>query len=290
LGREHLRLSARARPGKQTLTASVRAVAWVRSGGQALLRKLGPRRGWRHFAGEVGVIILGVLIALGLGAIANEIGWRNEVRQARRALSLELGEAMGQVVERTRFSPCVEHRLDQIAQLVDEAALAGRLPPLGDIGAPSFRTWPHGVWDSIVNSQAAAHFDREELGAISSIYEFVVILGQVNRRELDVWTRLYTVVGPGRKMLPAEAADLRQAIGEARLVNRSLALTGIRAKQTAEAYGVPFDAAAGREYVERPLSEFAICRPIGPNAPHHYGQAPLYNIIERALGTPVTRP
>lgn len=255
-----------------------------------LLRRLKPMGGWRNFVGEVGVIILGVLIALGLGAVATEIGWRIEVGQARRALSLELGESIGQVVERMRFSPCVERRLDEIARIVDEAASTGRLRPLGDIHTPSFRTWPHGVGDGIVTSEAAAHFYREELSAISQLNEFFAILGEVNQRELDAWTRLYSLVGPGRTLLPAEAADLRLAIGEARLMNRRLALSGIRARQTAEEYGVSYEAAFVRAAEQRPLPYFRICRPIEPNAPARYGQAPLANIIERTLRKPVRRP
>lgn len=255
-----------------------------------LLGKLKPIGGWRNFVGDVGVIILGVLIALGLGAVATEIGWRIEVGQARRALSLEISESMGQVVERVRFSPCVEHRLDEIARIVDQAASTGRLRPLGDIRAPSFRSWPHGVGVGIVTSEAAAHFRREELGAISSLNEFFAILGQVNQRELDVWTRLYSLVGPGRTLLPAEAADLRLAIGEARLMNRRIALSGIRAWQTASEYGVAYDAALMNVAVQRPLSYFAICQPIDPGAPARYGQAPLPNIILRTLRKPVRRP
>lgn len=255
-----------------------------------LLQRLRPIGGWRRFVGEVGEIILGVLIALALGAVASAIGWRLEVAQARRALSVELGELIGQGVERIGFSPCVERRLDELAQMVDAAASTGRLPRLGDIRAPSFRTWPHGVGVGIVNSGAAAHFDPEELGAISQMNEFFVLLGELNKRELDAWTKLYTLVGPGRTLLPDEATDLRRAIGEARLVNRWLSLVAIRAMQTVVAYRIRFYGAAAREYVQRSPSDLAICGPIGPNAPAHYGQAPLYNAIERALNTPVTRP
>jgi hypothetical protein len=254
------------------------------------LRKLKPLGGWRNFVGEVGVIILGVLIALSLGAAATEIGWRIEVGQTRRALSLELGESMGQVVERMRYWQCVERRLDEIAGIVDEAASTGRLRALGEIHAPPFRSWPHGVGDGIVTSEASAHFGREELGALSQLNEFFAILGQVNQRELDVWTRLYSLVGPGRTLLPAEAADLRLAIGEARLMNRRLALHGIRAKQTAEEYGVSYDRALVRAAEQRPLPAFPICRPIDPNAPARYGQAPLPDVIERTLRKPVRLP
>jgi len=50
-----------------------------------------PLHGWREFAGEVGVIVLGVLIALGLGEVAQ--GWndRSNTREARDAIRAEIG-------------------------------------------------------------------------------------------------------------------------------------------------------------------------------------------------------
>src|SRR5262245_23043489 len=110
--------------------------------------------GWRAFSGEVGKIVLGVLVALGLGAVATDIGWRVEVDRARTALTYELGETVGQADERVKYASCVERRLDRIAQIVEQAAASGRLPPIGDISNPMFRTWNRGVWDSAVSSQA----------------------------------------------------------------------------------------------------------------------------------------
>jgi hypothetical protein len=254
------------------------------------LRKVTPLGGWRKFVGEVGVIILGVLIALGLGALASGVGWWNEVRQARDALRFELSESMEQVIERIRFSRCVEKRLDDIARIVDEAASTGRLRPLGDIGAPAFRSWPHGVGEGIVNSGVATHFDPEELGAISSLNEFFAILADANQRELDVWTRLHALVGPGRAFVPAELAELRLAIGEARLMNRRITLHGMRAMQTAHAYRVVYDNEAAQAALEKRRDEFVICQDISPNPPSRYGQAPLPDIVNRTWRTPVRRP
>src|SRR5437762_598804 len=42
---------------------------------------------WKNRLREIGNIVLGVLIALGLGAIANEIGWKIEAASARSALA-----------------------------------------------------------------------------------------------------------------------------------------------------------------------------------------------------------
>jgi hypothetical protein len=36
--------------------------------------------GWREFAGEVGIIVLGVLIALGLEQVVEELNWHARTR------------------------------------------------------------------------------------------------------------------------------------------------------------------------------------------------------------------
>lgn len=254
-----------------------------------ILRKMTPRDGWRPFVVEVGKIVLGVLVALGLGAVATEIGWRVEVGRARDALAFELGETVGQAQERINHSPCVERRLDELTRIVEQAAVDGRLPPLGAINKPEFWTWNRGVWDSAVSSQAATHFPREEAGAFVGANEFVTILRDTSLRELEVWTRLYGLVGPGRRVSPEEVAGFRAAIAEARLLNRVMAMSGIRARQMVTAYGLKYDAATARDYAETPTSDVPICGPIAADAPPTYGHAPLQNIIRDATENPITR-
>ena len=43
-----------------------------------------PLHGWRQFFGEIGVIVIGVLIAIGFGQVAEMFNWRAQVREARR--------------------------------------------------------------------------------------------------------------------------------------------------------------------------------------------------------------
>ena len=49
-----------------------------------------PLHGWREFAGEVGIIVLGVLIALGAEQLIETIRSRSEVAQFRSAVDHEL--------------------------------------------------------------------------------------------------------------------------------------------------------------------------------------------------------
>ena len=121
-----------------------------------------PRRErWASRLREIGNIVLGVLIALALGAVATAIGWRIEAASARSALADELGEIIGQGLERERADQCVERKLDAIAAILTEAEHSGRLPATGSIGNPIYRTWSVGVWGSTVGADIGSHLDRE---------------------------------------------------------------------------------------------------------------------------------
>ena len=49
-----------------------------------------PLHGWREFAGEVGVIVLGVLIALCAQQMLSDWQWRSDVRDADQRMTAEL--------------------------------------------------------------------------------------------------------------------------------------------------------------------------------------------------------
>src|SRR5436309_9326326 len=90
-----------------------------------------PLHGWRALVGEVGIIVVGVLIALGAEQVVEAIHWTREVASAREALGYEIADSVGQGYEREHIYDCVEQRLDTLAAIVDKAADTGRLPPLG---------------------------------------------------------------------------------------------------------------------------------------------------------------
>ncbi|WP_152569447.1 MULTISPECIES: hypothetical protein [Sphingomonas] len=232
--------------------------------------------------------MLGVLIALGLGVVATAISQRSDVGDARDALAFEIGETVGQARERVNFGPCIERRLDEVTAIVDAAEKSGRLPPVGKLSTAPWRTWDRGVWDSTIASQTAFHFPRAEANGLTALYRFVDLLNDSNRRELDVWSRLYSLVGPGRAFSPAEAERTRETIIEARTLHRFITLSGIRADQIATAYRLKVDAGEVRDYAENPVAKLAICQPIPRDAPPTYGQAPWEDIVATARAHPIT--
>lgn len=240
------------------------------------------------FVREIAGIVLGVLIALALGALATAIGWRVDAADARRALSLELGEIIGQGREREIANACIEARLDKVAAVIDAAEVTGRLPPVGEIGDPPWRTWSHGVWDSTISSDVASHMDRDTLDNLSGAYEFVTILNRESAFEFESWTRLYGMVGPGRATTQAEIADLRAALARSRASHRLMLLSALRLRQLADAYDLPYDRGTVAEWADDTLAR-RYCAPIPPANGKAYGQAPFSGAYRRVLLHPILR-
>jgi len=250
-------------------------------------RQIGARR--RKWLDELTSVVVGVLIALGLGAVAGEIGWQIEVMNARAALASELGELIGQGEERDRINACVERRLDQIADVVAAAETSGRLPPLAALEAPPWRTWSRGVWASTLSAQTASHFDRDLLDNYSGAYEFADLIADNGRRELEAWTAISALSGPGRAFSQAEAVALRGAIANARLANRLITGGGLRLKQVVIAFDLRYDLASASDYNQRPASAYPICRPVAAGAGTRYGEAPMQGLVDRVKADPIVR-
>jgi hypothetical protein len=239
------------------------------------------------FLREIGGIVLGVLIALALGAIATEIGWMLDVRSAKAAIGEELGEILGQAREREHLYPCVERKLDAIGNVLTQADETGHLPAVGRIGDPAWRTWSHNVWDSTIGSDTAGHFDRETLDNISGVYEFVAVINRYSDEEMDAWRRLSAITGPGRDIDRQEIVGLRDALSTARLANRIMTGSSLRMGQIAEAYDLPVNRATVAEYGNAPIDRY--CGPIGNPDSDRYGQSTMPQMVDRIRKHPVTK-
>jgi hypothetical protein len=239
-----------------------------------------PLHGWREFAGEVAIIVLGVLIALGLEQLVERWHWHDRVQHAVAALSLELSETIGQGQERLNVAPCVDRRLDELSSIIDHASLSGRLPPLGRFGVPPVRTYSTGVWQSTLAGQTAEHLTDGDRGIYSVIYGFSEILSTINRDELAEWTRLATISGPGRSLDATDADALRLALSQARTDNQAMLHYSIRIRQAVANFDLSFDHQFASSF-NQPLSAYSICQPISPPL-LHYGASPIVDAIGNA--------
>ena len=142
-----------------------------------------PLHGWREFAGEVGVIVLGVLIALGAQQIVEAIRWREEVRQTEEALTNELALSIVNVAERKMVDQCLRDRLvhliskvrsQEVPWTADPMQLANTKNSRSTVAPAPYRTplrtWDQSAWDSAKSSGVLSHMSRERVAAFSDLY------------------------------------------------------------------------------------------------------------------------
>lgn len=241
----------------------------------------------RKWAAEFANIVLGVLVALALGAVATWIGWKLDVADARQSIGEELGEIAGQGKYRERAYDCVERKLDSIGTILDGAEKSGRLPPLGELREPGWLSWSNGVWASVIGADIGSHLSRSELDNLAGVYEMVDIVSGRSADEIVTWTKLYAIVGPGRAISPDEVRDLRGEVSEARALNRQIVAASIRVQQSIDAFDLPVNRDTIRQYGYAGISGF--CAPIAPANGKPYGQAPAADVVKRVFEQPTTR-
>jgi hypothetical protein len=140
------------------------------TGHGAGLRLPGPRNGWRAFLGEVGIIVLGVLIALGAEQLVQNLNRQADLRELRAALDDEVAYGLETYAYRTAQDRCLDARLTELEAWL-ESARSGRPRQLvGEISAPHSAPAGTSVWDSADPNVVAFMPMRTKL-AYAAIYD-----------------------------------------------------------------------------------------------------------------------
>lgn len=174
-----------------------------------------PLHGWREFAGEVGIIVLGVLIALGAGQLVEMVHERNEATEADDNIRGELGYNLGRLQSRLQIRSCVDGRIAQIERLLDAAADQPKLQGPIWIGRPQYWTLPSSRWDAEAQSGHAALTERSELAEYGFMYALMrdiqneMLLEQADWARLRMLERLHRLDG-------STLTDLNEAVQDAR--------------------------------------------------------------------------
>ena len=172
-----------------------------------------PMHGWREFVGEVGIIVIGVLIALGAEQLVEAARWREQVSAGREALRDDYINIIVNAREREGEDACIRRRLSDLTIVLNDGG--GILPPLGTIGNPPGRIWYPVSWDSLVASNVSVHMPRNEMLAHAQIAVQARMAENTSQQELYDWAKLYSMVGKGRKLDGAESGQLRESIAVA---------------------------------------------------------------------------
>jgi hypothetical protein len=159
-----------------------------------------PLHGWREFVGEVGIIVLGVLIALGFEQLVDAWRWRREVGSTRQAIANEIVDSVNQGAMRIAVEDCLRDRIGELAGRLsaspgrwtaDPMPLAPgvQLPhwdnrSMGRVYAMPLRGWSQDAWDTAKADGAVDHMRRDEVASYSAIYGEIAAIRDFQNQEL----------------------------------------------------------------------------------------------------------
>ena len=129
-----------------------------------------PLHGWRAFVGEVGIIVVGVLIALGAEQVVEDVHWREKVRVAERSLDFEVNVQLDNAEGAVALSRCSDAWFGTLerAILAHDSATIQRLyaaqPPYHS------RPWRSTAWQAAMSTQVADHMDATAMAQYGFVY------------------------------------------------------------------------------------------------------------------------
>jgi hypothetical protein len=177
-----------------------------------------PLHGWRAFAGEVGIIVLGVLIALGAQQFAENVQQSSEASDARAAVRGELEVNMSRLASRAAQKHCVEDRMEEIQTLLDRAAKNASITPPGWVGRPQYWSMQTVRWEAVSQGGRAALLPEDELADYGALYSWMRNINGVMTTEQADWARLRTLEHMS-SLTPQMVFDLNAALQDARYSN-----------------------------------------------------------------------
>lgn len=170
-----------------------------------------PLHGWREFVGEVGIIVVGVLVALGAEQLVETWHWQSRADDAFGAIRRELGNNYAEAVEAASVAPCVDRQLVNLEAALERPDF--RVAQLySDAGAkfvvrlPS-RPWVDYAWRTASSEGTASHLPEMLRESLPALYAQVAIMER-NARETDViaW-RLRALTSPVDAIARARAIE-----------------------------------------------------------------------------------
>lgn len=195
-----------------------------------------PLHGWREFFGEVGIIVLGVLIALAAEQAVEAVHDRFVAAESRSDVRDEVAFDLGFWRGRLMESSCIASRLSQLSKIVEQgnvtkgtATWIGRPP----VFAPFTERWR-----AVTSTARTSLFPADEQGRLDAIYGLFGTLGEKSQVEQDAWTTLDLVRHLNGPIDAPTRFALRRAIAQAEQINDDFHQAGYWAFRHAKALGI----------------------------------------------------
>ena len=188
-----------------------------------------PLHGWREFLGEVGIIVLGVLIALGAEQFVESLHWRHQVHETRKAIDAEVSHDLTALQFRLNQRDCVAARLEELDRWSKALGSGRPLKLRKPIDLPIFFSVRTAVWDS-TTGEVTSRMPLEAKLNYASLYGAMKTLEQLIEDDGAQWISIQSYQD-SQYLDRRELHDVAFAIASLRSNNELLGAFETRAKE-----------------------------------------------------------
>jgi Ni,Fe-hydrogenase III large subunit len=216
-----------------------------------------PLHGWREFAGEVAVIVIGVVIALTAQQIVEDAHWRGAVKQSIEGMTKDAGEEHEALLARYKQEPCIRRRLADIGLILSRHDEGRPLGVIGPIGRPFYNSGSAESWDVAVADGSVAHLSFEDRTRFNQAFSIYRLFERSQWEEKRAWQQLQ-MLNHVANFTPDDWSQARQAYDLASDFNASLQATSSQYLYAFRTYPV----VETYPPVKPPAFQIALCRPM----------------------------
>lgn len=196
-----------------------------------------PLHGWREFTGEVGIIVIGVLIALAFEQVAQSAHDRFIAAEAREAIRAEVRENLWWLERRQQYQPCIDSMLGELNNVLTRVRAEQPTSMLSSVRFPIHSKMTSLRWDANAQAGRTSLFSGDEQRLLGNMYFTTQQFRDSQEEEETVWAKMGFVEGL-QHFTPLDIHDLGVLLAEARLRNRRAKLSVERAHQWAARLGL----------------------------------------------------
>jgi len=183
-----------------------------------------PLHGLREILVEIGVIVVGVAIALAAEQFVEWLHWQERVRAGRGELHAEIATNAAFYGFRAATEPCVVRRLSQLAEITEARAAGTKVTPVRLVGIHLGFLVSNSNWQAERAEQTLTHLPRAELDGLGQFYAQADDIKVWIEKEEEAWATLRILEGDPNRLGPGDVTVLRDALQQARNLNFLIAV------------------------------------------------------------------
>jgi hypothetical protein len=185
---------------------------------------------------EFAVVTFGVLAALGAQELAQEVHWKREVNETRRALDAELARDLAVFEYRVAQRSCVSARLSELNRWAESFRTGAPIKLKRSISSPPEFVTRSSVWE-VTDGEVASRIPLEARLDYAGLYQYLKYFSDVVDAEATHWDTLLSYENSS-KLDPGDQRAVERAIGNLIGSNSGLDILKTSIERQANALGI----------------------------------------------------